>query len=62
MTRHPKITARWNKDLTVTLYANGIAVLKRMRLIGGKSDIDPFLIGWFGTEDRSQWRVRWVYA
>lgn len=62
MNSTPTITARWNKDLTVTLYARGRVVLKRKKLLTGKRDIDPFLRGWFNTDDRSKWKVRWVYA
>lgn len=57
----PKITARWNKDLSVSLYARGKLVQK----IPYRTWADPrehaeaFMDGWFDGEPH---RVRWVYA
>jgi hypothetical protein len=60
-----KITARWNKNLTITLYVDGRAVCKRIRVWAGESPTDAisgFCEGWFKTADRSKWNIRWIYA
>lgn len=52
------LTARWNKDLSITLYCGGRKVYKT-RGPALKADVNPFLEGWFGGKAHS---VRWVYA
>lgn len=56
--RRASITARWNKDLSISLYARGGKVFKT-RAPAGPHDVSAFLSGWFGDEKQ---RVRWVYA
>ena len=66
MTYKPaKITARWNKDLTVTLYASGKKLIKVNIGYWHKSAdeaIAPFCAGWFGSDNPADWRVKWKLA
>lgn len=54
------IHARWNKDLTITLYCRGRKIYRtRKGRIESPKDIQPFLDGWFGENPQI---VRWTYA
>ena len=54
----PALTARWNKDLTITIYCNGRKIHKT-RYTSSKSEMKPFFDGWFGESPHN---VRWIYA
>lgn len=56
--RPASITARRNKDLSISLYARGGKVFKT-RAAASREDVAAFLSGWFGDEKQ---RVRWVYV
>lgn len=55
----PKITARWNKDLTVSLYARGKLVYKCTNTFNPKECAEAWMNGWFSGEAHN---VRWIYA
>lgn len=62
MTYKPRaIRAYWNKDLSVTLRA-GNDMIRKFTGTFARDDTDAFLEGWFGTADKSQWKVRWYIA
>lgn len=61
-TRRPtQIHARWNKDLTITLYAGGRKLFRTRKgsYTPPKEDIQPFLDGWFGDHPQN---IRWSFA
>ncbi len=50
-----KLVARYNKDGSVTLYCRGRKVFRT------KGDIAPFCEGFFSTEDRTLWHLRYAF-
>lgn len=59
------ILVYWHKDATkVSLYAGGkrLAVIKNHSAERLEDFIGPFLEGWFGTDNRADWRYRVRYA
>lgn len=53
----------WNKDLSLSVYpaSGGRRLIKTKMWYTDKTWLDtvaPFCEGWFGTADRTQWRVR----
>lgn len=55
------LTARWNKDLTITLYCQGRKVFRTRKGAhrDPREEIAAFLDGWFGEHPN---KVRWIYA
>lgn len=62
MTYKPRaIRAYWNKDMSITL-RSGNDKIDRIAGVDSKARVEAFLEGWFGTADKSQWKVRWYFA
>jgi len=54
------LVARWNKDLSITLYCRGRKVARyETGSLGAKESAEAFISGWFGDHPK---RVRWVFA
>lgn len=64
MTRKPSaLKVIWNKDLSLSVYpaSGGARLIKTKMWHTDKTWLDtvaPFCEGWFGTEDRDQWKIR----
>ena len=65
----PALLMRWNKDLSISVYkASGgarLTLVKKSWIAiykDHKEAVEAICQGWFGTEDTSQWRVRWEYV
>ena len=63
--RRLSLHARWNKDLSITLYARGKKICSYPMIVPihtSKEDaIRGFATGWFGSENPADWRIRWTY-
>lgn len=60
-----KITVYWHKDaMKVSLYAHGKKLILLRNIFAEPIEelIAPFCEGWFGTEDRTQWRYSVKFA
>ncbi len=55
------LRARWNADMSITLYAHHTKVAK-FASVFARQDVDNYCEGWFGTTDKTQWRIRWTYV
>lgn len=61
-TRRPApIRARWNADLSITLYSHHTKVAK-FKGVDARRSVEDFCAGWFGTADQKEWRISWAFA
>jgi hypothetical protein len=51
----------WNVDLSISVYHRHTQVGK-FTGIGARTSAENFCAGWFGTDDQTQWKVRWYYT
>jgi len=55
------LTLRWNKDMSISIYCAGRKVAKMTGSFANES-AHSFMTGWFGTNDKTAWKTRWVIA
>jgi hypothetical protein len=63
----PALLVIWNKDLSLSIYpAAGGKLLSKVTMWhtdkSWKDAVAPFCEGWFGTDNRDDWRVRCTVA
>jgi hypothetical protein len=53
-----KLTIRWNKDMSISLYSRG-KLIQKYDGAYARDGVEAFLNGWFQGGERN---VRWIYA
>lgn len=56
-----RLRITWNADLSISVYHRHTKVAK-FTGTNARASVDDFCAGWFGTEDKTQWKTRWYYT
>lgn len=57
--KRPKLLVVWNKDLTLSFFANGKLMMGRVKMYDKLEEtIKPIMTGWFNSNNPKDWRYR----